>query len=297
MASVNVPYQPPELEAVARLLLQERPVRLVPGAWWSYYPERGEVVYPPNLLAEWPGTRSLGALCHEIAEVLYSGREAVGVFQAFASAAEARRCEARSALLLLNAINDLRVNRLYLKHFPGCRRYLLSIYQDESLVLKDDMPGARGGAVRLPHHQFVDRLTARWTADMSARPTPPGVDGRVQRALALAWPAIARAISSDDLPRLAEIVQTDVLPVYADLLEASREELRRAESAVDDSDESPRNDDEEPEESGAGLLLEDLQVLTRGSPLDSGPAESWVLLTDESQAAEAEPDLNGKPTP
>lgn len=109
---VVAPYEPSELEVVARLLLQDRRIRVVPGAWWTYYPERGEVAYPPNLLSEWPARRSLGALCHEIAEVIFSGKEAIRIFQDFVGWAIARGCESRSAEFLLNAINDLRVNRL-----------------------------------------------------------------------------------------------------------------------------------------------------------------------------------------
>jgi hypothetical protein len=300
MVSASAPYQPPELEAVARLLLQDEAVRVSPGTWWSYYPERAEVVYPPNLLAEWPSERSLGALCHEIAEVFYSGTDAIRVFQAFATAAEAQGCARQSALLLLNAINDLRVNRLYLRHFPGGRRYLLSVYREEALEPKDDLPGARGGAKRLPHHQFVDALTARWAAEVAGQTASIGVDERVQRSLARVWPAIARAIAADDLETLASTIQVDVLPVYADLLAASREELRRATSEDDEVDQSPppeTDEEDEEEEGGAGSLLDDLQVLARGSPFDEGPAESWVILTDESQVAEAEPEANGTTPP
>jgi hypothetical protein len=42
------PYQAAELEVVARLLLQDQAIRVVTGAWWSYHPDRAEVVYPPN---------------------------------------------------------------------------------------------------------------------------------------------------------------------------------------------------------------------------------------------------------
>ncbi|HLZ07032.1 MAG TPA: hypothetical protein VKT80_00450, partial [Chloroflexota bacterium] len=98
------PYRPSELEAVARLLLRDRDVRVVPGMWWSYYPERGEIVYPPNLLDEWSAHRSLGALCHEIAEVLFSGPEASPVVARFVDTASHHGCEPRTALLLFNVV-------------------------------------------------------------------------------------------------------------------------------------------------------------------------------------------------
>src|SRR5205823_1263642 len=69
-------YRPSEVEAIARLLLRDRPVRLVAGEWWAYSPDSGTLVYPAHLLQEWSGLRTVGALCHEVAEALYAGPEA-----------------------------------------------------------------------------------------------------------------------------------------------------------------------------------------------------------------------------
>lgn len=287
---------PSDLEAVARLLLQDRPIRVVAGAWWSYYPERNEVAYPPNLLAEWPSVRSIGALCHEIAEVLYSGSDAVAVFRAFGDAAEAVGVERTSADLLLNAINDLRVNRLYLQAYPGARRFLAGLYRAETLVPKTDVPGRRGAP--LPHHHFLDAITVRWAAALHGATAPAIDDDRVRRAVELSWPALSRAVESDALVDLADLVRREVLPVYRALLGAGKDQTQNAETAdPEDLDPPPRTSAGEEEEGGEGLNADDLQLLARNSPMDDGPAESWVLLTDESHAAESESNGHARPAP
>lgn len=279
---------PADLEAVARLLLQDRAVRVVSGAWWSYYPERGEVVYPQSLLAEWPNARSIGALCHEIAEVLYSGKESVEVFRVFADDAGQMGVERDSAELLLNAINDLRVNRMYLRAYPGARRYLASLYHAETLVPKTDVTGNRSSAAPLPHHRFVDALTARWATGLN-QTEPPPVEDRVRRSVERAWPAVERAVAAEALSDLADLVQRDVLPIYADLLSASREQVRNAAPPEDEEQEPPAPpDDESVDEGSEGLSADDLQILARSSPMDDGPAESWVILTDEPPSTEPE---------
>ena len=175
------PYQPAELEVVARLLLQDQAVRVVTGAWWSYHPDRAEVIYPPNLLAEWPASRSLGALCHEIAEVIFSGREASQFVPDFIERAVAQGCEPGAAALLLNAINDLRVNQRYLERYPGSRRYLRSVYEPaRPLDPMTDQPSARSRNP-LAHHALLSALTARWAGSRA--------DPRQNRTTALpVWP-------------------------------------------------------------------------------------------------------------
>jgi hypothetical protein len=293
------PYRPSELEAVARLILQDQRVRVVPGAWWSYYPERAEVSYPANLLDQWPAPRSLGALCHEIGEVLFSGSAAIPIFQEFATWAAAQSCERASADLLLNAINDLRVNRSYLERFPGSRRYFSALYRDAALIPKDDLRHRPPGTGVLPHHAYIDALTARWAVEAL------GVDGRgylqpddrIRRAVARSWPALRRAEAATSLGELAELVRAEVFPIYLDLLEASYEEIRRAERQRQDEAEPPPTElDESAEDEGGDgdLPPEDLRALVRGSPADDGPPVAWVLLPDAGSPEVAD-EPNGAP--
>jgi hypothetical protein len=274
------------------LLLRDNQVQVLPGGWWSFYPERSEVVYPPGLLGEWPADRSLGALCHEIAEVFYSGHAAIDVVRDFARAAASLGCSERSATLLLNTVNDLRVNRLYLSAFPGSRRFFEAVYQSAALVPKDDLSGHGPVGRDLPHHAFLDAVTTRWAAGLRQRgdaaDLPPVLDDRVRRALHRCGMAIDRAIGTDDLAALADIVQSQVLPTYVDLLVASKEEIRQAEAKNDaiEVDEEPPPGDDADDEDNATVSEDDLRTLARSSPLDDGPAEAWVLLPGEQSAAD-----------
>ena len=283
---VPEPYRPSELEAVARLILQDQRVRVVAGARWSYYPERAEVSYPANLLDQWPAPRSLGALCHEIGEVLFSGSAAIAVFQEFAEWASVQSCERASADLLLNAINDLRVNHSYLERFPGSRRYFSALYRDAALIPKDDLRHRPPGTGLLPHHAYIDALTARWAVEAL------GVDGegypqaedRIRRAVARTWPALRRAETATSLAELAELVRAEVFPIYLDLLEASYEEIRRAERQRQaEAEPPPMEVDESAEDEGfdGDLPPEDLRALVRGSPADDGPPVALVLLPED----------------
>lgn len=295
------PYRPAELEAVARLLLQDQSIRVSPGAWWSYYPERGEVIYPPNLLAEWPSAWSLGALCHEIAEVLYSGPSAVTTFHDFVERATREGGEARSAGLLLNAINDLRVNRLYLRAFPGSRRYLIALYTAsghgyQALDPKDDLADRRLRRAQLPHHAYLDALTARWAADLTheARPAPP--DDRVRRAVDQTWPALHRAIQSDRLSDLAAIVFDEILPIYWNLLRRGLEELQRQ-----DPDDDPENnlDDGPPPEGSDGAedrSADEVALIERNHSAEA-PVEAWVVLGADAAPTGTEEDGPPRPPP
>jgi hypothetical protein len=288
----EAPYHPSELEAVARLLLRERDIRVVPGGWWSYYPERGEVVYPANLLAEWPAGRSLGALCHEIAETLYSGPASAAIISALIEDVSKRGCEPRTALLLFNVINDLRINRIYLREYPGSRRYFAAVYQHAGLVPQDDLPNRGPRPAPIPHHVFLDGLTGRWARQAlqtGSNGTEGRADDRVRRALDHAWPFVHRAIEADDLTTAVDVIRRDVVPFYLELVQQSVEQLRR--SALDPDDEvdsspPPEGDDSEIE----GEHPDDILSLVRGNPVDAGPAESWVLLPGEADSTEESED-------
>ncbi len=283
---VVAPYEPSELEVVARLLLQDRRIRVVPGAWWTYYPERGEVAYPPNLLPEWPARRSLGALCHEIAEVIFSGKEAIRIFQDFVGWAIARGCESRSAEFLLNAINDLRVNRLYLGQYPGSRPYFRELYRDTRLIQQDDIDQRNLKGQTLPHHAFVDAITARWSASLFGIAPVGQTEERVRRAVERCWPSVARAVEQDDLAELANIVRSSVFPTYLELLMASREIVRRAAMNPGEIEEPEPADETSEESDDEGILDDDLASLVRGSPIDDEPPVSWVILPDADAPAE-----------
>ena len=224
-------FLPSEVEAVARLCLADLPVRVVPGDWWAYSPSSGVVTYPPLFLEAWPGRRVVGALLHEVAEALFSGAEAADVFARFAREATGFGCAEATAALLLNAVNDLRVNRLYLSRYPGSGRFLAEVYATGlPLDRQDDVPQEGRPIGGLPHHRYLVALTNRWArATWPDVAEPVDVAGAVDRALRRTWPAIRRAVDARTVDECETIVRTEVLPVYAELVAASLDILAHPE--------------------------------------------------------------------
>jgi len=276
-------YLPSELEVVARLLLQDQSVRVVPGAWWSYRPERAEVVYPPNLLAEWSTYRSLGALCHEIAEVLFSGREAGRVVPEFVQRAAAQGCEPHAAGILLNTVNDLRVNERYLERYPGSRRFLSAVYGRAQPLDPLNDPAARSSRNPLPHHALLSALTGRWAARLGLPIASP--DERVRRVSDTLWPAVTRAIAAASLDDLAQIVLVEVLPAYTELLRRGLDEAKREVPDDEPDDALPPPSDQD--EDASQLSDDDRKFIERGAASEA-PVESWVVLTDTAAPPETE---------
>ena len=217
-------YLPSEVEAIARLILRDLPIRVAQGDWWTYRPGDGIVTYPPLFLEAWPGPRVVGALLHEVAEVLYSGPEAVKVGVEFAKQAMLYGCSVTSARLLLNAVNDLRVNRLYLAAYPGSKPFLGAVYTAEiPLERQDDFPAEGRPTGGLPHHQLLDALTRRWAKTIWPNAPQAEVSSSVERALRRLWPAAQRALAAESLALCAEIIADEMLSIYAELVQESRE--------------------------------------------------------------------------
>jgi len=238
------PYTPGEIEAIARLLLRDEPVRAQPGSWWRYIPAARTITYPPIFLQTWPGDRVVGALMHEVAEVLFSGADGLTAFAEVVRSADSYRVTPASVQLLLNAINDLRVNRLYLGGHPGADRYFRAVYlAGTPLERPDDFPEERRPAGGLPHHQYLDALTARWAKSLWPELVAPAVPDEVAGAVRRTGAAVDRAVACDSLAEFVAVVARDVLPVYSTLVAASRKAIAEADA------EPVRSEDEPPEES------------------------------------------------
>jgi hypothetical protein len=300
-------YRPAEVEAIARLLLKERPVKLVVGDWWAYSPDSGTLVYPAHLLQAWSGTRAVGALCHEVAEALYAGPDAGKALWRFAHEAGRYGIEHGSAMLLLNVVNDFRVNGLYLRDYPGSTAFLRALYAlGTELHPKNDVRGRRGPAAPLSHHLFLDALIARWV-----RATWPGLEreGNAQSPRAgQVWPDVEAAATAPTMAACAERLAA-LLPVYAELIQRSREELeeetkRPRPGAVDPEDQPPPPpDDEEPSpEDAAGQPEAELEEDDAGgvlffvrddAPIGGPKAEEG----EEPPSPRPQPTTNGLPPP
>ena len=213
---------PSELESAARMILGHDRVRVLPGSWWSYVPGENLITYPAQLLGEWSTGRLVGAICHETAEARYTGVRGSTVVGRWLRAQSQKGLHAGTAMLLVNTINDMRVNRLYLRGYPGARGFFRELYSDvPELHPKDDRRDApRERGARLAHHLFVDALTDRWAREQWGEQHPDDdLPDVVRRATEKVWSSVERAAESDDIEKMLDVIRKKVVPAYRKLVE------------------------------------------------------------------------------
>jgi hypothetical protein len=258
---------PSELETAARMILGHDRIRVLPGSWWSYIPRDNLITYPAQLLGEWSTGRLIGAICHEIAEARYTGASGSSIVGRWLRAQSQKGLPAGTAMLLVNTINDMRVNRLYLQNYPGARGFFRELYSEVTeLHPKDDRadnPPARDG--RLAHHLFVDALTDRWAREEWGQQDPADdVPEVVRRATDKAWSSVQKAAESDDIEKMLDVIRKKVVPAYRKLVELTPlpsdaaaaddlEILDRAETAGEQLDGGESEDLPEDSESISGI--------------------------------------------
>ena len=290
---------PGDVEAIARLILRDEPIRIQPGEWWGYNPSKAILSYPRTLLAVWPPAKVLGAVCHEIAEVYHSGRAGAEVFYEFARAGEAAGVDPKAAILLMNAVNDLRVNRLYMKEFAGSRPFFAALYaEQQSLDPKDDVERRRPGSMELPHHQYLNALTHRWAGGIWPSQPQPDWPESTNRALEYTWPAVVRAFETDSLETTAAILLESVLPTYVYLYAQSQEIMKAdAQTESQPAEDQSNLDISEGEKTSSDEMSRDAD---RGEAEDDQTPdgereEAWVIIREPKQRDHAETDE--EPTP
>ena len=221
----NQYFDAAQFELAGRLILGDLSVSLLPGSWWSYIPAENLILYPQNLLTEWNMWRMVGAVCHEAAEARFTGVRGSTEVVRWLRRASRHGLSAPSAQLLVNTVNDMRVNRLHLRRYPGSEVFLKALYSDEpELRAKDDLrlpPGLDLERHRPPHHAYVDALTLRWIESSwpeLATATEPALSSGVSQAVKRTWKHIVHAAQSDDIGGMLTTLEKKVLPVYAELV-------------------------------------------------------------------------------
>ena len=221
----NQYFDAAQFELAGRLILGDLPVTLLPGAWWSYIPSQNLILYPQTMLTEWNVWRMVGAVCHEAAEARFTGTGGSAEVAKWLRRASRHGLSAPSAQLLVNTVNDMRVNRLHLRRYPGSEVFFKALYSDEpELHAKDDLrlpPGLDLDRHRPPHHAYVDALTLKWIESswpeipLNKETAPPGT---VSQAVKRTWKHIVDAADSDDVGGMLTTLEKKVLPVYAELV-------------------------------------------------------------------------------
>jgi hypothetical protein len=259
---------PSELETVARMIVGHDRLRVLAGSWWSYIPREDLITYPAQLLGEWPTARLVGAICHETAEARFTGTRGSSQVDRWLRGQSQQGLPARTAMLLVNTINDMRVNRMYLDRYPGSRPFFGELYRDvPNLDPRDDRAGDPPEALgRLPHHLFVDALTDRWaTENWGDREATEDAPDEVRKAARKLWSAVERAADCDDIEKMLDVIRKKVVPGYRRLVEMAPlppsgdggedpELMDRSEGAGQQIDDSNLEDlPEDAEENVAGI--------------------------------------------
>ena len=278
-----------EFELVGKLILGDLPVTLLPGTWWSYIPSGNLVIYPQHLLTQWTAWRMVGAICHEAAEARYTGVGGSSEVAAWLRRAGRHALSAPSAHLLVNTVNDMRVNGLYLRRYPGSKGFLQALYADDpELHAKDDLrlpPGLDLDRYRPPHHAYVDALSLLWIDSIwPGSVKGPALASAVSQAVKQTWAQVIEAAGSDDVGGMLAKLENKVVEVYADLVHQwSPEDLFDDESPApgSESDSGPSNplDEELPGENeplsgvsgesrrvsvgGVGASLKEIKALSK----------------------------------
>ncbi len=275
-----------QFELAARLILDGLPVRLEAGPWWGYRPAAQAVDYPRALLAEWPPDLMVAALAHEAAEARFTGQAGGQAAAHWVERRAALDLPAASLTLLVNVINDMRVNRLAMTRYPGLAALFRRLYgRGVELEPMTDAPGIRADD-RVPlHHQYLDALIHAWTERCwpAARPAPQ-VDPPVSAAIQRTWPAVRQAAARPDVPAVLDIVDAQVLPAYRALLVSEREAQRQAAAQARAGPPAP-----DPSDPGTTLPSDESASTHGGGAAPDDPPPAAAEPTDAGGASAASP--------
>ena len=219
-----------QFELAGRLILNDLPVRLEAGPWWAYRPAQAVVDYPRALLSEWPPELMVAGLAHEAAEVRFTGKAGAMATAVWIERHANAVVSAAALSLLVNVVNDMRVNRLHMARYPGVARLFQRLYgRRVELEPMTDTSGIRetGGAPL--HHQFLDAHIHAWTERQwpGARAATV-LDPPAARAFELTLAPVRRAGARAEVSALLEALTEDVLPAYGSLVAAEHEARRQA---------------------------------------------------------------------
>ena len=219
-----------ELETAGRLMLGELPERVVAGSWWGYHPAEATVTYPTGLVSEWPMEKLIAAMSHEAAEARFTGAAGAQTTARWIERMVPRGLTPAALALLVNTVNDMRVNRLQLARYPRLRPLYQRLYEESEGVEAGSPDGRDDDAAGPPpHRQYVDGLLdawidRQWPGSGDDAGLPPAATRAVDRTVR----AALRAAEHDRIEDLLEAIETGVLPTYEALIQAERAARRSA---------------------------------------------------------------------
>ena len=247
-----------QFELAGRLVLSDLPVRLEAGPWWAYRPAQEVVDYPRALLSEWPPELMVAGLAHEAAEVRFTGKAGAMATARWIERHANAALSAAALTLLVNVVNDMRVNRLHIARYPGIARLFRRLYgRGVELEPMSDMQGIRDTGGAPLHHQFLDAHIHAWTErQWPGSRAAPVLDRPAAAAFEATLESVQRAAACAQVSELLEELTDEVLPAYRSLVTAEQEARRQAAErarpktrAPDDSDPGVTPTEDQPDAS------------------------------------------------
>ena len=276
-----------QFELAGRLILSDLPVRLEAGPWWAYRPAQEVVDYPRALLSEWPPELMVAGLAHEAAEVRFTGKAGAMATARWIERHADAAVSAAALTLLVNVVNDMRVNRLHMARYPGIGRLFKRLYgRGVELEPMSDMQGIRDtGGVPL-HHQFLDAHIHAWTErQWPGSRAAPVLDRPASKAFEATLEAVERAAGRAQVSGLLDELTDGVLPAYRSLVMAEQEARRQAA-------ERARPKTRAPDDSDPGETLED-ESETASDTEPGALAGTEGASDDSDEPAEQEQEMPG----
>ncbi len=281
-----------ELETAGRLMLGELPERVVAGSWWGYHPAEATVTYPTGLLSEWPMEKLIAAMSHEAAEARFTGAAGAQTTARWIERMIPRGLTPAALSLLVNTVNDMRVNRLQIARYPGLAPLFQRLYEESAGVEAAAPDGQDDEAAGPPlPHQYVDGLLDAW---MDRQWPGSGGDARLapgaKQAVDQTIRAALAAAEHDRIEDLLEAIEIHVLPTYEALIQEERAARRSAranearEAAPDAADPGtiiPADVEEAPDRASAADA-----TLADAAPAESESAPAAEIVPRDPEVAE-----------
>ncbi len=274
-----------QFELAGRLILSDLPVRLEAGPWWAYRPAQEVVDYPRALLSEWPPELMVAGLAHEVAEVRFTGKAGAMATARWIELHADASISVAALSLLVNVVNDMRVNRLHMARYPGIARLFRRLYgRGVELEPMSDMQGIRDTGGAPLHHQFLDAHIHAWTErQWPGSRTAPALDRPAAVAFEATLEAVQRAAGRAQVSGLLDELTDDVLPAYRTLVMAEQEARRQAA-------ERARPKTRAPDDSDPGETLED-ESETSSEREPGALAGTEGASAESDEPAEREPEM------
>jgi hypothetical protein len=211
--------------AIARTLGKDFNLKVEPGDAWAYWLETKTLTMPMNEVMETDPDQCIALAIHEAGHCRIT------------EVTDKSFYKQESKRLLLNAVEDPRVNNWMMKEYDGVKKHFMAPLYEKIFPREAESPFLRNFEANLPHVQFIYGLIHHWA---HGEEHPSIQDEQVMDALIQTRPFAEEAFNT--LPkgcppnqqqlheaalRATQIVRDEIWPVYERLVQRSVEMIEQ----------------------------------------------------------------------